>query len=197
MKRSGILFVVSAPSGAGKSTLCRCVREQSDIRFSVSCTTRPMRPGEQDGVDYWFKTREEFEQLISEKKFLEHALVHGNWYGTLLDTTLATLDRGEDLLLDIDVQGAESIRNCHDPRILQRMVDIFIMPPSHEELERRLRGRGTEPEEQLQRRLSAAEGEMEYWQRYHYLILSGTKEEDWARFQSILEAERCRASRYQ
>ncbi len=194
-RRAGILFVVSAPSGAGKSTLCANLKQAPDFKYSVSCTTRPPRPGEEDGVDYWFLSDGDFEAKKEAGEFLEHARVHRYQYGTLKKNSYEVLQSGIDLLLDIDVEGAKQIRASGEPWITQSLVDIFIMPPTIEELERRLRKRGTETEEQIAIRLENARKEMAHWQPYLYTILSGTMEEDLQKFRAIIRAERYKSSR--
>ena len=159
-RRSGILFLISAPSGAGKSTLLNGIRGQGDFVYSVSCTTRSPRPGERNGVDYHFLSRAKFEEEIAAGHFLEWAQVHGNYYGTLSSSVKAHLARGTDVLIDVDVQGAQAIRACGDAVIIQSLVDVFLAPPSMEVLTRRLSGRGTESPEQLALRLHNAELEM-------------------------------------
>jgi len=128
-RRQGILFVISAPSGTGKSTLCGNLRATPDFIYSVSCTTRPPRPGETDGTDYHFMTTEQFEARIKAGEMLEYAKVHQNYYGTLLAPVKEALAEGTDVLLDIDVQGASAIRSCGDALIRSSLVDVFIMPP--------------------------------------------------------------------
>ncbi len=194
-RRKGILFVVSAPSGAGKSTLCANLKQAPDFQYSVSCTTRPPRPGEEDGVDYWFLTPEEFHARETAGGFLETATVHGHRYGTLCGQTLEAVERGTDLLLDIDVHGARQIRARGEEWIRASLADIFIMPPTLEELERRLRKRGTETDEQIGTRLANAAEEMRAWSEYRYTILSGTMEEDLQKFRAIIRAERYRSDR--
>ncbi|HEY8965852.1 MAG TPA: guanylate kinase [Candidatus Methylacidiphilales bacterium] len=189
-RRHGILFVVAAPSGTGKSTLCNSLRQSPDFIYSVSCTTRAPRPGEIDGEDYHFLTKESFEAKIAAGGFIEHACVHGNYYGTLKQTVLDAIAEGTDVLLDIDVQGAASIRQNADPRIASSLVDVFIMPPTFEELERRLRKRGTETEESIVRRLANGREEMQRWHEFKYTILSGSMEEDLTKFRAIMRAER-------
>lgn len=181
---------MSAPSGAGKTTLCNSLKQTPDLRYSVSCTTRKPRPGEVDGEDYSFLTREQFEEKIKAGEFLEYAEVHGNYYGTPLKSVLEAVEAGKDVLLDIDVQGARAIRNCSFRDIHDSLVDVFIMPPTVEELERRLRKRGTEKEEDIQRRLAAARREMSVWREYEYTILSESIEEDLIKFRAIMRAER-------
>ncbi|TFE69657.1 guanylate kinase [Methylacidiphilum sp. Yel] len=189
-RREGILFVISAPSGAGKSTLCTNLRKSPDFIFSISCTTRPPRVGEVDGEDYFFLTEEEFLKKLSAQEFLEHAKVHGHYYGTLKSTVINALRNGTDVLLDIDVQGARQIRQSNDPLLRNALVDVFIMPPTIEELERRLRKRGTETEEELAIRLTAAKEEMKLWPEFKYTILSSSMEEDLIKFRAIMRAER-------
>ena len=189
-RRSGILFVVSAPSGAGKSTLLNAVRAEADFVFSVSCTTRQPRLGEIDGVDYHFLERDDFERRSVAGDFLESAEVHGHRYGTLREPVLAQLGRGEDMLIDIDIQGAETMRNDPDGVIRGAIADIFLLPPSLEELRRRLVGRGTETEAEIELRLSNAANELEAWRGYRYTLVSGSREEDLAKFRAIMKAER-------
>ncbi|MEO0452812.1 MAG: guanylate kinase [Verrucomicrobiota bacterium] len=195
--RRGILFVVSAPSGAGKSTLVRGASEDFDFSFIVSCTTREPRQGESEGVDYHFLDTMTFQQRIEEGAFLEYAKVHGgSYYGTPRQPVLERIQLGQDVLLDIDVEGAQQIRALDIPWVQESLVDIFIMPPEIEELEKRLRERGTESEEQIQTRLTTASRELPRWSEYQYTILSRSKEEDLLKFKSIIIAERMRASRY-
>jgi guanylate kinase len=189
-RRQGILFVISAPSGTGKSTLCANLRATPDFIYSVSCTTRSPRPGEENGVDYHFLTREKFESLIAAGEMLEYATVHGHYYGTRRATVKEALEQGTDVLLDIDVQGAAQIRKTEDVLVRDSLVDVFIMPPTLEELEKRLRKRGTETEEQVERRLTTAREEMKLWRVYKYTILSGSMEEDLQKFRAIMRAER-------
>ena len=189
-RRQGILFVISAPSGTGKTTLCENLRATPDFIYSVSCTTRPPRAGEFDGVDYHFLKKEDFQRRIENGEMLEYALVHGNYYGTLKSTVKEALDHGTDVLLDIDVQGAATIRKTDDAMLRASLVDVFIMPPTIEELEKRLRKRGTETEEQVQQRLSTGREESKLWRLYKYTILSGSMEEDLQKFRAIMRAER-------
>lgn len=189
-ERHGILFVVSAPSGAGKSTILNALRQTPDFVYSVSCTTRAPRPGETDGEDYHFIDEQEFSERLERGEFLEHAQVHGNEYGTLRADVLDQLKEGVDVLIDIDVQGAHSIRVNGGPEIGEALADIFIMPPSLDELRRRLVKRGTETEEQIETRLRNASAEMEGWRAYRYTIISGSVEEDLVKFRAILRAER-------
>lgn len=194
-RRSGIIFAVSAPSGAGKSTICANLKQTPDFQYSISCTTRPPRAGEEDGVDYHFLSEDEFQRRAEEGKFLEHAAFNGFRYGTLKATTRQAIDAGTDLLLDIDVGGVMQLRSLPDIWIREALVDIFIMPPTIAELERRLRKRGTETDEQIAERLRIARVEMGHWRDYRYTILSGTMEEDLQKFRAIIRAERYRSSR--
>jgi guanylate kinase len=189
-RRLGILFVVSAPSGAGKSTLVNALRQTPDFVYSVSCTTRAPRPGETNGEDYHFLSMEEFQRRLEAGEFLEHAHVHGNYYGTLRSAVVEQLHAGVDVLIDIDVQGARQIRDDPSPEISASIADIFIMPPSLEELRRRLLKRGTETAEQIELRLHNADEEMGVWGDYRYTIISGSIEEDLQKFRKIMGAER-------
>jgi guanylate kinase len=189
-RRQGILFVISAPSGTGKTTLCENLRATPDFIYSVSCTTRLPRAGEVDGTDYHFLSREDFLSRASRGEMLEYAEVHDNYYGTLKATVKEALAQGTDVLLDIDVQGASAIRKSDDPMVRDSLVDVFIMPPTIEELEKRLRKRGTETEEQMERRLTTGREESKLWRLYKYTILSGSMEEDLIKFRAIMRAER-------
>jgi guanylate kinase len=187
--RRGILFVVSAPSGAGKTTLVEALRQTPNLFYSVSCTTRAPRTGEVDGEDYRFAGDADFRARVAAGDFLEYAQVHGDYYGTLREPVLTNLNNGVDALIDIDTQGAATIRNCSDPIIREALADVFIMPPNIDELRRRLRKRGTETEDQINRRLETALREMELWRDYRYTIISGSIDEDLERFRHIMAAE--------
>jgi guanylate kinase len=193
--RTGILFLVSGPSGSGKSTLCRRLESEGEAEFSVSCTTRAPREGERDGSEYHFLKREDFERRIAAGDFIEHAEVHGNFYGTLRSEVVDRLVAGIDVVMDIDVQGAAQVRAIGDPVIRAALVDLFVMPPDERELEARLRGRATDSEEVIQLRLRNAIEEMSHWSEYSYRLVSATREEDYAQFKSLLVAERMRISR--
>jgi len=177
LRRTGILFVISAPSGAGKTTLCTALRQKPDFVWSVSCTTRTPRPGEVDGEDYHFLSPEDFSARLGRGEFLEHAEVHGNHYGTL---------KG----LDIDTHGAANIRACGDALILQALADVFLLPPDLEELRRRLLRRGTETDDQVEVRMRNAAKEMECWRDYRYTIINGSMEENIEKFRAVMRAER-------
>jgi guanylate kinase len=193
--RYGILFVVSAPSGAGKSTLCDALRQTPDFVYSVSCTTRAPRAGEIDGEDYHFLSESDFRARVAAGEFLEHANVHGKFYGTLRDPILSNLHSGVDVLIDIDTQGAAAIREYDDAFVRQALADVFIMPPDLEELGRRLTKRGTETPAQIEVRLQTAAREMEHWRDYRYTIISQSIEEDLMKFRHIMGAERYLSSR--
>jgi guanylate kinase len=182
--------VISAPSGAGKTTLVDALKKTGEFIYSVSCTTRPARAGEVDGKDYQFLSETDFLARIKSGEFLEHATVHGQHYGTLLKPILTNLKNGIDVLIDIDTQGAASIRNLKDEFVRQSLADIFIMPPDLDELRRRLTNRGTETADQIESRLTTAAREMKAWREYRYTIISRTTEEDLQKFRHIMNAER-------
>jgi guanylate kinase len=190
-----LLIVVSAPSGAGKSTLCnRLVNEFPNITYSVSCTTRDPRGEEQDGQHYYFLSKKEFKERIKNGEFLEHAKVHGNFYGTLEDTVLYAMEQGSHILLDIDVQGTEQLRESLmrlDPRhpIRRGFTDIFISPPSLAELERRLRGRGTDEEAVMKKRLKNAEEEMTRAPEYSFQVINDDLETAYAELSKVIRTE--------
>ena len=184
-----LLIVISGASGTGKGTVCKeLLARERGVAFSVSATSRAPREGEQDGREYYFRTRAEFEAMIAEGAFLEYADVYGNYYGTPLAPIEARRSAGEDILLEIDTQGALNVmERCPDGTF------IFLLPPSLEELRRRITGRGTESEESLARRLAAARDEIRLGRRYRYAVLNDTVEDATARIQTILAAERLRA----
>jgi guanylate kinase len=204
---SGILFIISAPSGSGKSTLTNELRHiVPDLEFSISYTTRPPRGSEQSGREYFFVSREEFERMIREDEFLEYAEVFGNYYGTARRFLREAVARGQDLLLDIDVQGAAQVKQRAPDA-----VSIFILPPSREELERRLRrrseaddelrrkllGQDARPfntEEIIQRRLQTASREIENFSQYDYILVNDRLEQSIDILKSIVEAERLNRS---
>jgi guanylate kinase len=189
LTRQGILFVISAPSGAGKTTVVQALRKTGNFFYSVSCTTRPPRAGEIDGQHYRFLSAADFQARIDAGDFLEHAKVHQDFYGTLRKPVLTNLQNGVDVLIDIDTQGATTIRNSDDPIVRQALADIFIMPPNIEELRRRLMKRGTETAQQIDSRLGTAMREMELWRDYRYTIVSGSVEEDLENVRNIMSAE--------
>ncbi len=185
----GTLFVVAAPSGAGKSTLVNALLERDGaISLSVSHTTRPPRPGETYGRHYYFLERAEFEREIAEDVFLEHAEVHGNLYGTSRTTVQGLLAQGRDVLLEIDWQGAQQIR-----RSQPECVSVFILPPSRAELERRLRGRGSDTPEVIERRLHNSRGEIAHAHEFDYILVNDVLETALADLQAIVRAVRLRS----
>lgn len=193
--RTGMLLVVSGPSGSGKTTLCRRLADAGEVVYSVSCTTRAPRPGEVDGRDYHFLSRDAFARRVAAGEFLEHAEVHGNGYGSLKSEVLARLAAGTDVVMDIDVQGAAQVRSCPDPDIRRAVVDLFVMPPDEDELLRRLSGRGTDSGETIALRMRNALEEMRHWPSYSHVLRSSTREEDYSRFLALVVAERMRTSR--
>jgi guanylate kinase len=186
----GTLFIVAAPSGAGKSTLVNALLEREpDISLSISHTTRPPRPGEQYGRHYYFVERAEFEREVAEGIFLEHAEVHGNFYGTSRNTVQSLLQQGRDVLLEIDWQGAAQIRKAKPD-----CVSVFILPPSRAELERRLRGRGSDSEDVIERRLRNSRGEIAHAHEFDYIIVNDRFEDALETLQAIVRAVRQRSA---
>ncbi len=190
-----LLFVVSAPSGAGKTTLCeRLLAEFDNLVYSVSCTTRAPREGEEDGVNYHFLTRDAFEKKITAGDFLEHAIVHGNLYGTLRSEITDAFARGKNVLMDIDVQGAKQIRNFlaatrDDDPLRCGFVDIFIVPPSLEVLQKRLVARAKDSEAVIARRVEHAANELKHWQDYRFVIVNDRLDASYDALRSIYIAE--------
>ena len=181
----GSLLIVSGPSGSGKTTLCRRAEKDGLTSYSISCTTRQPRPGEQNGVDYHFLTPEDFAAKVAAGEFLEYATVHGNSYGTLKSDIIQLLEAGKNVVMDIDVQGAASIRACDDPIIRRAYADIYIHVPSAE-LEARLRGRQTDAEEVIQLRLRNAAAEDARMGEYQFALVSADRESDYSRFSALL-----------
>ena len=193
-----LLIVVSGPAGSGKTTLCSRLTEAHPqaIRRVITCTTRAPRAGETDGVDYHFLTRSSFEQQVAAGVFLEHATVHGNFYGPRAADVATHLGAGFDALLNVDVQGAATIRTkgAADPLLASALVTVFIRVSDHAELRRRLTGRGTDPVDEIDRRVAAAEEEIRHAGAYQHVIESGSREADFAALQSIYLAEKARRS---
>jgi guanylate kinase len=187
---SGTLYIISAPSGAGKTSLVKALLEGTDdIIVSVSHTTRAPRPGEVDDKDYHFTDVETFREMIAAGAFLEHAQVFDNFYGTSRSSTLDLMERGIDVILEIDWQGAQQVREK-----MPEAVSIFILPPSRQELERRLRGRGTDADEVIARRLGEAVTEMGHYQEFDYLVFNDDFDTALAELRAIVLARRQRAA---
>ena len=189
--RRGVLFVVSGPSGVGKGTVNKRLFEEfgNAVAFSVSATTRGPREGEVDGREYFFISRQEFEKRVANNEFLEHAEYAGNCYGTPRDYVLSLLERGVSVILEIDVQGAMQVK-----RRMPECVSVFILPPSFEELEHRLRGRGTETPEKIERRLAAAKAEMAHAPQYDYQIINDDLDAAYARLREVFIRETGKAN---
>jgi len=190
--RRGLMLVLSSPSGAGKSTISRALLEKHpDLTMSVSATTRPMRPGEVKGKDYFFMDTKKFEEMVAAGEFLEHAKVFDNYYGTPRGPVEAALKEGKDVLFDVDWQGTQQLsQNARDD-----LVSIFILPPSVEELERRLYARAQDPEEVVKRRMAKATSEMSHWAEYDYIIVNQEIPQSVAEAEAILAAERLKRER--
>ena len=185
------VFIVSAPSGSGKSTLVhRLLETVSNLTFSISYTTRQPRPTETNGVDYVFITREDFENRLARGEFLEYAEVFGNYYGTNRETFEGAIHEGHDLVLDIDVQGARQLKVA-----IPEAISVFVLPPSRDVLEQRLRARSQDSEEVIQRRLQGAAAEVRNYTQYDYVLINREIEEAAARLASIVKAERLRKAR--
>lgn len=191
--KQGRLFVISAPSGAGKTTLVReLTRLEPALRFSVSYTTRHPRRGERDGEDYVFVSTDEFRRMIDDGEFLEYARVFDNYYGTARSQAAERMAEGHDVLLEIDWQGARQVREA-----MPECISIFILPPSRAELERRLRGRGTDPGAVIERRLREAREELSHWDEFDYVIINDDLERARDELHAIIRGEggRLRAGR--
>lgn len=185
----GLLFVVSGPSGAGKGTICKALAEQDNIDLSVSMTTRAPRMGEIEGVSYYFVNKETFASMIQQNGFLEYAEVYGNYYGTPKEMVLRQMDKGRDVVLEIDIQGALKVKEVYPKGIF-----IFILPPSMAELRKRITGRGSESEESLSLRLGETLREVAYIDKYDYCIINDKVEEAVANLIAIRKAEHFRVS---
>jgi guanylate kinase len=189
----GNLYIISAPSGAGKTSLvAKLINHDLLIRVSVSTTTRPMRPGEQHGINYFFVSQPEFEQKINDGEFLEHAKVFGNYYGTTKSSVDQLLSAGQDVILEIDWQGAQQVRH-----IYPNAYSIFIMPPSIEELERRLNGRGTDSAEVIAGRMQEAVSEMKHYPEFDYIVINDDFEAALHQLHSIFIANRLKREQQQ
>jgi len=191
--RRGLLLILSSPSGAGKSTLARRLMEwDPSLRFSVSATTRAPRPGEEDGREYYFRSRAEFEAMVAAGEMLEHAEVFGNLYGSPKGPVEAAMKEGRDTLFDIDWQGGQQIRNSSLGR---DVVSVFVLPPSIAELDRRLRGRGQDSDEVIAGRMAKSQSEISHWAEYDYVIVNNDIDQAFNDLLTILQAERMRRDR--
>ncbi len=191
-KRRGLMLVLSSPSGAGKTTISRKLLESDPgLSLSVSATTRPPRPGEVEGEDYFFVTHERFEEMVAGGEFLEHATVFDNRYGTPRAPVEATLAEGRDVLFDIDWQGTQQLSD----KVPSDLVRIFVLPPSTEELEKRLYTRAQDSEEVVRGRMAKAADEMSHWAEYDYIIINKDLERSLMQVSAILKAERLRRDR--
>ena len=193
MTQEGIPIILSAPSGAGKTTLCQALKKRlPDLHFSISHTTRAPRINEQDGVDYHYVSKKTFLEMIENNEFLEWAKIHGNYYGTSKQNIEDTLQKGKDLILELDVQGVEALR-----ALKYQGVYIFILPPSLEELQKRLIGRGTEADSEIKQRLEVGRDEITKSHLYDYAVINADVDESVETLLSIIRAEKTRMSRYQ
>ena len=188
-QHSGKLFIISGPSGAGKGTICQRLIADTKVELSVSMTTRNPRPGEVEGINYYFTSKEEFQREIAAGGFLEHAQVYGNYYGTPKAKVIEKLSQGIDVVLEIDIQGALNVKEAYPNGIF-----IFILPPSMHELRKRITGRGSETEEAINLRLSQTLKEISYIDKYDYCVVNGELEEAVDRVKSIVIAEHSRVS---
>ncbi|SEM84672.1 guanylate kinase [Palleronia pelagia] len=188
--RRGLLIILSSPSGAGKSTLARALRAwDPTIRFSVSATTRPPRAGEVDGRDYHFVTEQRFKQMVAEGEMLEHAHVFGNFYGSPKGPVEAAIAQGQDVLFDIDWQGAQQIRNSS---LNTNTLSIFLLPPSIPELKRRLESRGQDDAETIARRMQKSWDEISHWDGYDFVLVNADLAQTETHLKSIISAARLR-----
>jgi len=195
-----LLILISAPSGGGKTTLChQLLAARPDMIRAITCTTRAPRPGEKDGVDYYFFKPAEFRRRQQAGEFIEHATVFGWCYGILRSELLEKLRSGGDVLLNVDVQGAATIRNRaqSEPELKRALVTVFLTPPSVKVLEERLKKRAADAPEEIQKRLSIAREEIAQWNNFDYLLISLSVQEDLRRMLAIVEAEKMRAVRSQ
>jgi guanylate kinase len=199
-KSAPLLILISAPSGGGKTTLCNMLlKARPDMTRAITCTTRAPRASEKDGVDYHFFDASEFLKRLHAGNFLEHATVYGNSYGILKSELLGKLREGKDVLLNVDVQGAATIREKteSEPELKRALVTIFLTPTPSTVLEERLKKRGADAEAVIQKRLTVAKQEIAQWKNFDYLLLSTTKQEDLRRTLAIVEAEKMRSARSQ
>jgi guanylate kinase len=192
IKRRGLLFILSSPSGAGKTTITReLLKTNDDLRVSVSYTTRAPRPGELDGKDYHFVSTETFDQMIKNGELLEHAKVFRNRYGTPRQPVEDALEAEQDIIFDIDWQGTQQLKQ----KLINDLVTVFILPPSQDELEKRLRARQQDPDDVIRERMKKAGDEISHYSEYDYIIVNTDLEQSIRRAQAILDAERSKRRR--
>jgi len=191
MNTKGLIFVISAPSGAGKTTICRDLsRSRRDLKYSISCTTRPKRPGEKHATDYYFLSEKEFKTTVSRGGFAEWAMVHGYHYGTPRNALDRELNGGRDVIMDIDVQGGLKIKKTYPGAVL-----VFVMTPTFNELKKRLEARKKDSREVIEKRLHNARKELESLPRYEYLVINGRLEKAEKDVEAIIEAEHMKVRR--
>jgi len=191
MQRQGLLIVISGPSGAGKGTICKALLQKNkDLKISVSCTTRSPREGEKEGINYYFISKEKFEDMIEKNEFLEYATVYGNYYGTPRKYVEEELKKGNDVILEIDIQGALMVKEKYPEGVF-----IFILPPSMEELKNRIIKRGSETEDSLNTRFTAAFEEIKYMSKYDYAVVNDYVDEAVKKIECIIVAEKCKCNR--
>lgn len=192
LQRRGLMYVLSSPSGAGKTTITRALlKNNQDMTLSISATTRPRRPGEVQSQDYYFVDEKQFGEMVDNGEMLEHAKVFGHYYGTPREPVEKALSEGKDVIFDIDWQGTQQLREMAQ----QDLVTVFILPPSAQELERRLRSRGRDTDEEIRSRMAKAADEMTHYSEYDYVIINKDIDEALDRAQMILDAERLKRHR--
>lgn len=201
LDREPLIFIISAPSGAGKTTLCdRLQAELASLHYAVTCTTRAPREGEVEGKSYYFVTPPEFEKKLAAGEFIEHAVVHGNRYGSPKTPVIKALAEGKDVLMNLDVQGADTVRDYirgappGDP-LARELIDIFVVPPSLATLENRIVKRGKDDAAAIERRLKQAETEIAHWRKYKYMVVNDDLAEAYDNLRAIILAERQRIRR--
>lgn len=192
IKRKGLLLVVSGPSGAGKGTICKeILNRRKDIKLSVSATTRKPREGEVDGVNYFFLNKEQFSKMVDNGEFLEYASIYGNFYGTPKSAIIECLENGQDVILEIEMQGARQVKEVYSEGVF-----IFVLPPSLRELKNRIVGRGTETADEIEKRFSCAFEEIKQIDDYNYFIINKDVDTSVKELEEIISAEKNKVTRY-
>ena len=192
IKRKGLLLVVSGPSGAGKGTICKVIlNRRKDIKLSVSATTRKPREGEVDGVNYFFLSKEEFSKMVDNGEFLEYASIYGNFYGTPKSAIIECLENGQDVILEIEMQGARQVKEVYGEGVF-----IFVLPPSLSELKNRIVGRGTETADEIEKRFRCAFEEIKQIDDYNYFIINKDVDTSVRELEEIISAEKNKVTRY-